>query len=80
MTSPSLPRLPIYAALGVPEVWRFDGERVTLLQLSQGRYTEIGQSDMLPILTQDAIQSWLSQALQMGETSWARAVRRWVRE
>lgn len=28
ITSPSLPRLPIFAGVGVPEVWRYDGRQV----------------------------------------------------
>ena len=38
MTSPSIPRLPIYCALGIPEVWRFDGETMVLLALVNGKY------------------------------------------
>ena len=80
MTSLSLPRLPIYAALEVPEVWRFDGERVTLLQLNERRYVEVSNSIGLPILSQEQIQDWLTQAQSQGETSWARALRRWVKK
>jgi Uma2 family endonuclease len=32
-------RLAIYAALGVPEVWRFDGRALTVLRLADGAYT-----------------------------------------
>ncbi len=80
ITSLSLPRLPIYLALGVPEVWRFDGDRVVLLQLQKGEYVEIAQSLALPIVTPDHLQTWLNQAQTMGETSWAKAVRRWAQE
>lgn len=31
-------RLAIYAALGVPEVWRFDGRTFTVLRLAEGEY------------------------------------------
>src|SRR3954466_13251495 len=33
ITSRSVPREPIYAALGVPEIWRYDGRRIQCLQL-----------------------------------------------
>ena len=33
--SPSIPREPIYARLGVPEIWRFDGERLTVRLLGR---------------------------------------------
>src|SRR5215210_4955601 len=38
ITSPALNKLPIYATIGVPEVWRHDGERLVILGLEGGRY------------------------------------------
>jgi Uma2 family endonuclease len=80
MTSVSLPRLPIYQALAVPEVWRFDGERLVFLQWVEGEYAEIDQSIALPLATVTELMPLLQQAQEMGETSWARSVRRWIRE
>src|SRR5262249_34511497 len=34
----ALDRLAIYAALSVPEVWRFDGKKLTVLLLKKGKY------------------------------------------
>jgi Uma2 family endonuclease len=78
ITSASLPRLPIYGALGVPEVWRFDGEKIVLLALANGEYRETPASIALPIVTAEVLTTWLTQAITMGETSWAKAIRRWV--
>jgi Uma2 family endonuclease len=80
ITSPSLPRLPIYCALGVPEVWRFDGTKMHILVLVNGKYEEVMASIALPIVTPEILQTWLTQATTMGETTWAKALRRWVRE
>jgi Uma2 family endonuclease len=80
ITSLSLPRLPIYQALGIPEVWRFDGERVMILALVEGQYGEISHSLALPVVTATIVQDWLTQAPRVGETSWARAVRQWARQ
>jgi hypothetical protein len=38
MTSPSLNKLPIYAAVGIAEVWRYTREGLTLSQLLQDGY------------------------------------------
>ncbi len=78
ITSRYLPRLPIYAALGVPEVWRFDGETIVILSLVDGSYQSVAKSIALPIVTPEILQNWLAQATTMGETSWAKAIRRWV--
>jgi Uma2 family endonuclease len=80
ISNPSLPRLPIYAALGVPEVWQFDGERFKILGLAATEYVPQRQSLSLPMVTVEVVQRFLRQAQEMGETSWAKAVRQWVRE
>jgi Uma2 family endonuclease len=80
ISSPSLPRLPIYAALGVPEVWQFDGDSLKILGLAATEYVAQGQSLALPMVTVEVVQRLLVQAQEMGETSWAKAVRQWVRE
>jgi Uma2 family endonuclease len=79
ISSPSLPRLPIYAALGVPEVWQFDGESVKLLKLVAGEYATQSQSQALPMVTVEVVEGFLTQAQEMGETSWAKAVRQWAK-
>ncbi len=79
MTSRSIPRMPIYAALGVPEIWRFDGEKMVLLALNNDTYQEIPASIALPIVTPEILEHWLIQALTIGETSWVKAIRHWVR-
>ena len=50
IASLSLSRLPLYSALGVPEVWRFDGQQLTFLKLAAGEYQEIEQSIALPLV------------------------------
>jgi Uma2 family endonuclease len=80
ITSPSIPRLPIYSALGVPEVWRFDGEKMVILFRVDGQYQEVAASIALPIVTPEILQTWLTQASTTGETAWVKALRRWVRE
>jgi Uma2 family endonuclease len=80
ISNPSLPRLPIYAALGVPEVWQFDGERFKILGLATTEYVAQRQSLALPMVTVEVVQRLLLEAQKMGETSWAKAVRQWVKE
>lgn len=79
-TYSSLNRLAIYAALGVPEVWRFDGETLTLYRLEEGQYVIQETSTALPLLSQADILRFLQASQTMGETSWVRAFRQWVRE
>lgn len=80
ITSLSLSRLSIYSALGVPEVWRFDGEQLTFLKLVDKEYQEIQRSISLPTATSAEIVLLLQSAQEMGETTWVKRVRRWAQE
>ena len=50
ITSSSLDRLKIYASLGIQEVWRFDGEKLSIYVLQGENYQNQSQSKILPIL------------------------------
>ncbi len=80
VTSLSLPRLPIYGALGVAEVWRVYEGVVQILVLQNGDYGMVDRSIALPLMTTTILQEFLDQAPLMGETSWARMVQKWVRD
>jgi Uma2 family endonuclease len=54
LTHPSLDKFPIYAALGVTEVWRYDGLHVWFYRLGGQGYTPVETSAVLPgVTTQD---------------------------
>ena len=74
-------RPPIYAALGVNEVWRHDGDRLEFLKRSaDGAYQRIGRSEALPVLTPEVVNDWLGK-LRPGasHTEVYRAFRQWLR-
>jgi Uma2 family endonuclease len=81
ITSSSLDRLAIYAALGVPEVWRFDGEalRVHLLK-ENGAYELCDHSPTFPYLPLAEVVRFLRESDTQDETSLMRAFCAWVRE
>lgn len=80
VTSPSLDKLPIYAALNVPEVWLYKGKRVEFLRLVGKQYEEIENSSALPILNSATATEFLNKGLTMSSSEWFRAVREWARE
>jgi len=79
VTSPSLSRFPIFAAFGVPEVWRYDGSRVAFFRLEGGRYRETELSAVLPGLTAAIATEFLEASRSMRSTQWLRRVRAWAR-
>lgn len=83
MTSPSLNRLPVYAALGVPEVWVYDGRGLTVKLLQPGdpaTYADSKQSASFPAVPMPDVAAWIEKAYETDETTWIRNVRKWVRE
>ncbi len=76
-----LDRIDIYAALGVPEIWRCDGRRLTVEVLSEaGRYVASDSSPTFPQIPLGGIIEHLNQRGQTDETSIIRSFRAWVTE
>lgn len=75
-------RLPVYAALGVPEVWRYraTSRRLRFLRLVDGRYEAIERSPSLPVLTPALVLEALSLGggLRDVESDWVRLLREWA--
>jgi Uma2 family endonuclease len=81
ITHSSLDRLSIYAALGVPEIWHFDGQTLTFFVLgASGRYTPAPFSLALPFLKPDDLLPFLAMRATQDENAVARAFRTWVRQ
>jgi Uma2 family endonuclease len=79
LTSPSLNKFAIFAHLGVPEVWRYDGERVRIYQLAGTEYVEQAQSLVLQGLTSSDVTRFLTESRTLARLVWLRRVREWVR-
>jgi Uma2 family endonuclease len=78
-TRSSLPKQPIYAALGVPEVWRFDGVAVTFLILQPGGgYQPQPTSRAFPVVTSADVTRLVLMAAAT-HNAFLRAVQAWVR-
>ncbi len=82
ITSGSLDKFPIYGGLGVPEIWRYDGETLQVYGLNRQYkiYDEIKKSLAFPLLDISLIPQWLEQRLIVGETAALKQFRQWIRE
>lgn len=79
ITSPSVDKLPVLEAMGVPEVWRYDGSRLTVLRLVSGAFVAARESGALPGVTGDAVERLLEESKNLKRTAWVRRVREWAR-
>lgn len=81
ITNSILDKLGIYAGIGVPEIWRFDGEALTVLLLQpDGKYAESQVSASFPFLPMGEIARFVGEYDPAEETRWGRSFRAWVRE
>jgi Uma2 family endonuclease len=60
-------RFSIYAALGVPELWRYDEHELTIYWLQGDDYVIASQSLALPLLTSQVLTEFLTRLRDEGE-------------
>lgn len=72
-------KLAIYAGMGVPEVWRYDGKRAYIYQLLALEYVAIDASLVFPVLTIDVLARFVEQSKTEGQTAVRRSFREWLR-
>jgi Uma2 family endonuclease len=79
ITRKSLDRLEIYAALGVPEVWRYENGVLLIYQLREGGYVEVNTSSFFPAIPLGGLTRFLERRQEMGENRLVAEFRAWVR-
>ncbi|MCE7871014.1 Uma2 family endonuclease [bacterium CPR1] len=77
VTRSALDKLKIYAALGIPEFWRFDLRRLRIYRLQGVDYQEVERSACLPF---DAESLSVQLARGQSAPNWLAALRDWVRD
>ncbi len=81
ITSSSLDRMGMYAGLGVPEVWCFDGQQLTFSMLQPDRsYATSANSRAFPALSVADVSGFLARRAQIDETTLMREFRAWARQ
>jgi Uma2 family endonuclease len=79
ITRRSIPRQPIYAALRVPEIWRFDGKQLQVLHLSSdGEYIQRARSRSLPFLPMSEFAAYIPRIKEANQILVLREFRQWA--
>jgi Uma2 family endonuclease len=79
-TNESMSKFSIYAALGVPEIWHYDGKRVQMYAwTSELEYVTTPASRFFPSLTDSVLYEALEASKTQGHTEALRAFRQRVR-
>ncbi|MGH9848619.1 MAG: Uma2 family endonuclease [Blastocatellia bacterium] len=69
---------PIYAALGVPEIWRYDGWQAAIYHMKGNEYVEAEASLALPMITPAVLTEYLTRMRQEGEFAAIIAFDEWL--
>jgi Uma2 family endonuclease len=80
LTHSSLGKLGVFAAIGVPEVWRYDGVSVAMVALEHGEYVELTFSREIPGVSASEVTELVSARRTMLRSEWLRRVRTWAHE
>ncbi len=82
VTRSSLPRMPIFATLGVPEVWCLTADQLTFhVRGSQGKYRRATHSRSFAKVTPADLLPFIQEARKGGsQTPLLRRFRKWVRQ
>jgi Uma2 family endonuclease len=75
ITNESLSKFSIYAALKVPEIWRYDGRNIYFYGLSEESYPKLSESRTLPSLTPAMLVDAIEQSKSEGQTAALKAFR-----
>jgi Uma2 family endonuclease len=79
ITHPSLNKFPIFAGLGIPEVWRYHKQALIILRLEGNTYRAQEASEIFRGLTSVALTRLIAESQQINRTEWLRNVRELAR-
>jgi Uma2 family endonuclease len=79
VTHRSVPREPIYAALRMPELWRFTGSELNVLHLIRGKYLQRSKSLTFPFLPMNEFGDFVARMREKNQLKVIREFRLWVR-
>ena len=81
ITSVSIGRQTIYAALGIREIWRHDGAVLRPMKLTaNATYQEMESSQLFPALSMPEFNRCIQVSLTVSQHAGVKAIRDWARE
>jgi Uma2 family endonuclease len=78
IASSSVGCLPVYAAFGVPEVWRTNGDWLRVYRLVSGRYEEVAESDALRDLPLADLVEFIRRRAESNSLDYIHEFRAWA--
>ena len=80
ITSSSVNKFGIYSALGIPELWRYNGRVLKFYQLAEEQYVECEFSLAFSLVSVAEMSRFIQQGKTIGEIALLKSFRTWVRD
>ena len=68
----------LYAQIGIPEFWRYDGKHLRIYQLQQAHYQIVPVSPTFPWVPVERLYQFLQRCKKAGETPAYQELRKWI--
>ena len=78
VTHDSLSKFPLYAGLGVPELWRYDASALTMYHLQGADYVPVSSSVALPVLDARTLTKFLNLSSELDQHEILMAFEEWL--
>ena len=78
-TNESTDKFEIYAALRVPEIWRYADQHFEILVLNKDQYRKSSNSLALPLISAEILTEYLNRGKTEGQTAMLKAFRNFLR-
>lgn len=76
---PKIDKLKLYAAMGIPEFWRYNGTKLRIYILTNGQYSETQISPTFAPIQIIEIPRFIQESKKIGQIAATRAFRNWVK-
>ncbi len=81
LSGETMKKMPLCAAFGLPELWRYDGRTLEVYELgAEGQYVQRPTSASFPHLPVSELQRLMNQVGSVRENALVRSFRTWIRE
>lgn len=77
---PKIDKLSLYAAMGIPEFWQYNGTVLRIYTLSASKYSEIEFSPTFVPVKVREIPQFIQESKKIGQLATKNAFRTWVRQ
>ncbi|NEP00188.1 MAG: Uma2 family endonuclease [Symploca sp. SIO2E9] len=78
-SKPKIDKFRLYASMGIPEFWRYNGSLLRIYKLESGEYIEINYSPTFIPVPVTEIPKFITESRKVGEITCTRNFRNWIR-